>query len=133
MESTKKTRKVFTSEIVWYSVFAAIWVTGLVLAILGVCAYNVGRLSDNPLYQAQKGLAAFFGGTGIADFRIVGTCFMLVAMIGFLITIYHYSNKVSQQAAEKRRYEERMRILMESDVTPSSADLKTTSVPADKK
>jgi flagellar biogenesis protein FliO len=118
----RKERKVYPLEIIWYSFFGLVWVTGLVLAILGVCAWNVGRLSDNPLYAAQKGLAAAFGGKGIADFRIVGTCFMLVAMVGFLIALYYYATKISQKEAEKRRYEERMRILMagESTAKPSS-------------
>ncbi|GEM_PF-1556960 len=132
MENDKKAMKqshrpIFISEIVWYSIFAVIWVTGLVLAILGVCAYNVGTLANNPLYDAQKGLAAAFGGKGVADFRIVGSCFMIVAMIGFLIAIYIYTNKISEKKAQEKRYQERMRILMAGDEEKAPAKTDTTA------
>ena len=117
MEETKKTKKVYTSEIVWYAIFGTVWVAGLVLAILGVCAYNVGdRLSNNPLYQAEKSFAALFKrpeGT-VWDFRIFGTILMVVAMIGLLIVIFYFSNKIARDEAEARRKEERRRILMAS-------------------
>ncbi len=115
MEKTDKKRKLFTGEIVWYSIFAAIWVTGLVFAILGMCAYNVGKLSTNSIYSLQKSFATFFNMSGVMDFRLVGSLAMVVAMIGFLIAIFYYSNKMAQEENKRRRYEERMRILMEGD------------------
>lgn len=134
LENDKKANKqshrpIFISEIVWYSIFGVIWVTGLVLAILGVCAYNVGTLANNPLYAAQKGLAAAFGGSGVADFRIVGSCFMVVAMIGFLISIYIYTNKIAEKKAADKRYQERMRILMAGD-EEKAAKTETAAAPA---
>lgn len=108
-------RKLFVGEIVWLSIFGAIWIVGFVFAILGVCAYNVGKLSTNSLYSLQKSFASFFGMDGVMDFRIVGTAAMILAMIGLLIVIFYYTNKAVQEENKKRRYEERMRILMESD------------------
>lgn len=117
MEDTKKQnkRKLFTGEIVWYSILGAIWLFGLVFAILGICAYNVGKLSTNPLYALQKQFATFFKMSGVMDFRLWGTLVMIVAMIGLLIVIFYYTNKTVQEENRRRRYEERMRILMESD------------------
>ena len=40
---------------------------------------------------------------------------MVVGMIGILIVIYSYSAKAVEEENKRRRYEERMRILMESD------------------
>lgn len=119
-------RKIYLGEIIWYSFFGITWLTGLVLAILGVCAYNVGRISDNPLYKAEKGFAAAFGqaeGT-VWDFRVAGTIFMVVAMIGFLIVIFYYTDKMTKDAAERKRKEERQRILMSDLVDVSKNDEK---------
>jgi uncharacterized membrane protein len=117
MNEQKKGRKPYRSEVVWYSVFGVLLVFGLVVSILGMCAYNIGRLSDNPLYLFEKSVAHAFGGKegSVADFRLIGTCFMLVAMVGFLISIYHYVSRATKEEAEKRRKEERMRILMEGE------------------
>lgn len=107
----KAKRIIYKSEIVWYSIFGAIWLLGLILGILGICAFNVGKLSNNPLYQAQKDLATFFGVEGLIDFRLVGTIIMLIAMVLFLIAIYVYSTKANEKLAAERRAEERRRIL----------------------
>ncbi len=107
----KQKHVIYKSEIVWYSIFGAIWLLGLILGILGICAFNIGKLSTNPLYQAQKDLATFFGVDGIVDFRLVGTIIMLVAMVFLLIVIYVYSTKVNEKIAAERRAEERRRIL----------------------
>ncbi len=114
-KENKKARKLFTGEIVWYSILGTIWVTGLVFAILGVCAYNIGKLNTNPLYALQKSFATFFKMSGVMDFRLWGTLAMIIAMIGLLIVIFYYTNKTIQEENKRRRYEERMRILMESD------------------
>ena len=111
----KKKRKIYKGEIVWFSIFGALWLTGFVFAILGICAYNVGKLSTNPLYALQKSFASFFKMEGVMDFRLWGSLVMIVAMIGILIIVYTYSAKAVQEEAKRRRYEERMRILMESD------------------
>ena len=117
MAENNNKRKIYKGEIVWYSIFGALWITGLVFAVLGVCAYNVGKLSTNPIYALQKSFATFFKMDGVMDFRFVGTVAMVIAMIGVLIVVFSYSNKAVQEAAKKRRHEERMRILMESDET----------------
>ncbi|MCH3966742.1 MAG: hypothetical protein LKE52_03890 [Bacilli bacterium] len=138
MADKKKSRtKLYKSEIVWYSVFGVIFVFGFVVAILGVCAYNVGRLSDNALYQFEKSVATFFKQTGVCDFRLWGTLFMIVALIGFLISIYHYSNKASDEEAAKRRHAERLRILMDEETIDVSkkeepAKEKNGEVPPDR-
>lgn len=116
-KENKEKRIIYKSEIFWYVVFGLIWVAGLVLAILGVCAFNVGKITLNPLYQAQADFAAFFGGTGIVDFRILGSIMMVVSMLFLFIIFYVYSAKVSEKIAERRRFEERMKILNDSDET----------------
>lgn len=114
----QKQRKVQKSEIVWYSLLGALWLFGLIMAILGVCAYNVGRISTNPLYGAEKAWAAFFGMPegAILDFRVVGTVVMVVSMLCFFVAIYVYATKASEREAEERRRQERLRILMDSTV-----------------
>lgn len=117
-------KKLYTSEIVLYIVYGVCWLTGFVFSILGTIAYNVGRITDNPLYQAEKGFAKAFGqadGT-VWDFRIFGAIVMVVFMIAFLITIYAYSSKKTREDAATKRKEERMRILMAGD------DSSTTTV-----
>ena len=59
--------------------------------------------------------AAFFKMEGVMDFRLWGSLVMVVGMIGILIVIYSYSAKAVEEENKRRRYEERMRILMESD------------------
>lgn len=113
-ETLKPKKKFYRSELIWYISLGVVWVTGFVLAILGTCAYNVGRLSSNPLYQAEKGFAAAFGqeeGT-VWDFRIAGSIFMVVSMILFLIVIFYFSDKITRDEAAEKRKEERRRILM---------------------
>lgn len=113
-ETMKPKRKLYRSELIWYICLGVVWVTGFVLAILGTCAYNVGRLSANPLYQAEKGFAAAFGqpeGT-VWDFRIAGSIFMVVAMVLFLVVIFYFSDKITRDEAAEKRKEERRRILM---------------------
>lgn len=117
-EEKQKKRQLFTGEIVWYSIFAVIWLTGLVFAILGMCAYNIGKLSTNPLYTMQKTLGTFFHiSNGVMDCRLVGSIAMIIAMIGILIVIFYYSNKAVQEENKKRLQEERRKILMESEET----------------
>lgn len=115
-DGIKKRRTIYRSEIVWYSILGALWLFGLIMAILGTCAYNVGRISANTLYGAEKAWARFFGMAdgSILDFRIVGTVVMIVSMLCFFIAIYAYSSKVSEEKAAERRRQERLRILMES-------------------
>ena len=101
----KKRRTIYRSEIVWYSILGGLWLFGLILAILGVCAYNVGKISLNPLYGAERAWAAFFGMPegSVLDFRIVGSIVMVVSMLCFFIAIYAYSSKVSEEKDHDRR------------------------------
>lgn len=117
----KKKRKFYTSEIVLYSIFGAILLFGFVFAILGVCAYNVGKLSVNPLYNLEKQFATAFHMNGVMDFRLWGTLVMVVAMIAFLIAIYAYSLRASREEAAERRRKERMAILMDFDASKDAA------------
>lgn len=111
-KEAKKIKNLYLSEFIILIVLSVIFITGLVFAILGMIAFNVGKLSDNPLYQLQKSFATFFGHNGaVFDFRIFGTIIMVVAMLGFLISIYLYSLKEAKEIANKRRIEERNRIL----------------------
>ena len=81
------------NEIILLSVFGAIWLLGFVLAILGIVAYNLPKLTENnPLYAAQKGFASFLGINGVVDFRILGTVIFLVATIFIIIVLRHYAN-----------------------------------------
>lgn len=123
-ETNKKKRKLYTSEIVLYSIFGAIWLFGFVFAILGVCAYNVGKLSLNPLYALEKQFASAFGQTGAMDFRLWGTLVMVVAMIAFLIAIFAYSNKATNEEAAERRRQERLAILRDADLSSEAATKK---------
>ena len=127
MENTvnnKQKRKLYTSEIVLYSIFGAIWLFGFVFAIFGVLAYNVGKLSLNPFYAMQKNFASFFNMSGVMDFRLWGTLVMAVAMIAFLIAIFAYSAKATNQAAAERRKAERLKILMDLDSEEQEASKK---------
>lgn len=127
MENTvnnKQKRKLYTSEIVLYSIFGAIWLFGFVFAIFGVLAYNVGKLSLNPFYAMQKNFASFFNMSGVMDFRLWGTLVMAVAMIAFLIAIFAYSAKATNQAAAERRKAERLKILMDLDSEEQEANKK---------
>lgn len=124
MENTvnnKPKRKLYTSEIVLYSVFGAIWLFGFVFAIFGILAYNVGKLSLNPFYTMQKNFASFFKMDGVMDFRLWGTLVMAVAMVAFLIAIFAYSSKATNQAAAERRKAERLKILMDLDSEEAEA------------
>ena len=89
------------NEIILLSVFGAIWLLGFVLAILGMVAYNLPKLTENnPLYAAQKGFASFLGINGVVDFRILGTVIFLVATIFIIIVLRHYANKYEQMVQD---------------------------------
>jgi uncharacterized membrane protein len=137
MEETVKNtkRKLYTSEIVLYSIFAAIWLFGFVFAIFGVLAYNVGKLSLNPFYTMQKNFATFFGMSGAMDFRLWGSLVMIISMIAFLIAIFAYTSRAANEAAAKRRKEERMKILMDLDAQTQKAteEFNKSSEPAENK
>lgn len=116
----EKGRSLYPSEIVLYSIFGSIWLVGLVFAILGMFAYNYGKLSENNLYALEKSFAKFFHMQGAMDFRLWGTIVMVVMMICFLITVYAYADRAEKKKAAERRKAERMRILMEADATKNS-------------
>ncbi len=111
-KEAKKIKSLYQSELIILIVLSVLFLTGLVFAILGMFAYNFGKLADNLLYQAQKSFATFFKREGsVFDFRIFGTIIMVVSMLGFLISVYFYSLKEAKEIAKKRRIEERKRIL----------------------
>ena len=109
----RKIKSLYLSEFIILLVLSLFFITGLVFAILGMFAFNVGKLADNPLYQAQKSFATFFKSKegAVFDFRIFGTIVMVVSMLGFLLSVYLYSLKETKEIAKKRRIEERNRIL----------------------
>ncbi len=117
----KKKRKLYTAEIVWYSILGTLWIYGLLMAILGICGYNIGDISSNILYQAEKAWGEAFGMSGRFSFAIFGTIVMVVAMLGFFIVIYYYASKESEQENTIRRIEERRRILEEADIVTEEA------------
>ena len=111
-KEAKKIKSLYQSELVILIILSVFFLTGLIFALLGMFAYNFGKLSDNPLYQAQKAFATFFNKDGsVFDFRIFGTIIMVVCMFGYLISVYFYSLKEAREIAKKRRVEERKRIL----------------------
>ena len=121
-ESKKSRRVVYKAELVWYGILGALWLFGLILSILGVCAYNVGKISSNTLYGAEKAWASFFGMPegSILDFRILGSVIMIVCMLVFFVVIFLFSSKASEEKAAERRRQERMRILMDSPLNVPS-------------
>ncbi len=125
MEATenkqKKKRKLYTSEKVWYCIIGTLWIYGFLMAMLGICGYNVGDISANILYQAEKDWGTAFGMDGRFSFAIFGTIVMIVAMLCFFIAIYTYSYKATEQENTQRRLEERRKILEESDVVTDEA------------
>ena len=69
----------------------------------------------------QKDFATFFHINGVMDFRLWGSLVMIVAMIAFLIAIFAFTNKSNQEEAARRRKEERMKILMDLDLSTKQA------------
>ncbi len=108
-------KKRYKSEIAWYAIFGLVWITGLVFAIFGRIAFNVGHASDNVFYTWQKNWASAWKRSGVIDFRIFGTLVMLFARIGIIIVVYAYTAKAKNEEAKKRRLEERKRILREAE------------------
>lgn len=107
---TSKEKKSKRTEIVLLSIFGAIWLFGFVLAILGVYAFNgPGKISNNPIYSAQRNLAQFLGMKGLVDFRIWGSIILVLAMIVLIGILYHYANKYDSIKAKKERTAERMK------------------------
>lgn len=108
--------KFCVSEIVWYSIFGVIFITGLILGILGICAVNLGAYSTNPIFLAMRDFSVFLKRSTILDWRILGAGLMIVAMIGFIISTIFYMNKFITEKASKKKYNERLQILMSSDL-----------------
>lgn len=118
----KKILGLYQSEFIIFVVLGVLFLFGLVISILGMFAYNFGKLADNNLYQFQKSVATAFGGKegAVADFRLIGSLIMVVIMFGFLISIYAYSLKESKEIAKKKRQEERLRILLAENETENN-------------
>lgn len=108
--------KFSVKEIVWYSIFGVIFLTGAILGILGICAVNIGSISSNPIFQAERDFSIFLRRSTILDFRIFGAGLMVVAMVGFIISTIIFMNKFIKEKASKKKYNERLQILMSSDL-----------------
>ena len=107
-----KIKSLYLSEFIILIVLGVFFLFGFVTSILGMFAFNYGKLADNELYQFQKEVATFFKlKSTVADFRIIGTIIMVVIMLFFLICVYIYSSIETKEIAQKRRQEERQRIL----------------------
>lgn len=112
----EKARASKIRERVLLSIFGAIWICGFVFCLLGVYAYNgPGKLADNPIYQAQKSMAAVFGLPRMVDFRFFGSMLCLLAMVFFLAIFYHYANKYDRVSERKKRQAERLKSLIEKE------------------
>lgn len=121
-----KQKKSKVTEITLLSIFGTIWLFGFILAILGVIAYNLPSLTqNNPLYSAQKNLAAFLKINGVVDFRLLGSVVLLAAMVCILVVIFHYANKYDQIKAKKARKAERLKNLLDDIESNSEVDLKS--------
>lgn len=113
MNKEKKSKR---TEIVLLSIFGAVWLFGFILAILGIYAFNgPGKISNNPIYSAQRNLAQFLGMKGLVDFRIWGSIILVLAMIVLIAVFYHYANKYDTIKAKKERRAERMKSFIEED------------------
>lgn len=108
--------KLSVKEIVWFSIFGVIFLTGIIIGILGICAVNIGSISSNPIFQAERDFSIFLRRSTILDFRIFGAGLMIVAMVGFIISTVIFMNKFIKEKASKKKYNERLQILMSSDL-----------------
>ena len=96
--------------------------SGFVLAILGIVAYNLPKLTENnPLYAAQKGFASFLGINGVVDFRILGTVIFLVATIFIIIVLRHYANKYDAIKSKKERRKQMVQDFLSTPSYPAPA------------
>ena len=105
-DNSKEKFKFSRNEIIWYSIFSLIFISGLTLCILGVCAIYITPVSTNPLFLAMRDFSIFLNRTTILDWRILGSIIMIIAMVGFIISVTVYTKK----------YKERLKILMSSDI-----------------
>lgn len=101
-------------EITLLSFFGAIWLMGLVFAILGMCAFNIDPVTQNPVYMAQKTFGSILG-MGLVDFRIFGSILIIVSMLAIIIILYIYANKYDTIKITRDRRERMMKELLESN------------------
>lgn len=114
--ATKKRKQSKAHEIVSYSITGFFWLCGLALCIMGVYAFNgPGRITDNPMYIAQKGFTSWLGWSSMVDFRVFGTLVCLVTMAIFLMFVYHYANKNRAVSDRRKRQLARLNELIEKD------------------
>lgn len=109
-----KARNSIIIEITWLSIFVAIWVMGLVFAILGMCAFNIEPVTTNPVYIAQKTFGSMIG-LGLVDFRIFGSILILLSMLGLIVVLYYYANKYDTIKITKERRTKAMQELFEQN------------------
>ena len=115
-DNSKEKFKFSRNEIIWYSIFSIIFISGLTLCILGVCAMYITPVSTNPLFLAMRDFSIFLNRTTILDWRILGSIIMIIAMVGFIISVTVYTNKYIKEKTSKKKYKERLKILMSSDI-----------------
>lgn len=109
-ERLKKAKK---TEIVLLVIFGCIAALGLILAVLGIVAFNLPTVTkNNPLYQAQQSLAKALHMGKLIDFRILGAIILVVGVVLILVTLQHYAAKHDEIKAKIQRREERRRNLM---------------------
>ncbi len=119
-----KRKKDKVHEIVAYSIVGTFWLGGLAICILGVYAFNgPGKLSYNPIFQAQKNFTSWLGISKMVDFRILGGIICLIAMAFFLAFIYHYANKYEKDEVRKASQIQRLHKLIAEDKAKQEADI----------
>lgn len=120
-EKTKKNRKSQVWEIIWLVLFGIIWVAGLVIGILGICAHNVGWLLTNPLYAAETSMTQWLNWGFRVDWRIFGAILLVIGTIGLVITLFYFANKHDKEAIKAARRAERLKAILASEANPSEA------------
>lgn len=115
-DNSKLKYKLSVAEIVWYSIFGVIFITGLVLAILGCIVYNLKNVSGNPIANAMIQFSVFLKRSTVLDWRIFGSVLMIIAMVGIIITCVVSMNRFIKKEASKKKYNERLSLLMNSDL-----------------
>lgn len=110
-------------EITALSICAFFWVGGLALCVLGVYAFNgPGKISDNPIFQAQKGFTSWLNWSRMVDFRILGSVICLLSMAIFLAFTYYYANKYDHINERKAHQIDRLKELIAKDKAEEMAN-----------
>lgn len=109
---TKEEKRSRGWEIFWYCLFGLIWVAGIALGIIGICAHNVGWLTYNPLYQAETSLTNWLNWGFRIDFRVFGAVLILIGTIGLIIDLFVYANKHDKEKIKEQRRATRLQAIL---------------------